>query len=64
MPLNAGEAKVAIAPFSNLTQKERTEILNFYSIYLVRYLSDKIIAHRLNDRNEELIKMLDTMLNK
>ncbi len=54
----------AIAPFPELTQKERTEILNFYSIYLVRYISDKNIAHRLNKMNDELIKMLDSMLNK
>jgi hypothetical protein len=58
------DTNVALAPFVTLSQKERTEILNFYSIYLVRYISDKIIAHRLNKTNEELIKMLDTMLNK
>ena len=64
MAQNTGDANVAIAPFAELTQKERTEILNFYSIYLVRYVSDKIIAHRLNKMNDELIKMLDIMLNK
>jgi hypothetical protein len=64
MVLNAGDANVAIAPFAKLSQKERTEILNFYSIYLVRYISDKNIAHRLNKMNDELIKMLDVMLNK
>ena len=64
MALNAGDANVAIAPFAKLSQKERTEILNFYSIYLVRYISDKNIAHRLNKMNDELIKMLDVMLNK
>ena len=64
MVLNAGDANVAIAPFAKLSQKERTEILNFYSIYLVRYISDKNIAHRLNKLHDELIKMLDVMLNK
>ncbi|HUZ59922.1 MAG TPA: hypothetical protein VMU83_14190 [Hanamia sp.] len=64
MAQNTGDANVAIAPFAELTQKERTEILNFYSIYLVRYISDKNIAHRLNKMNDELIKMLDIMLNK
>jgi hypothetical protein len=58
------DTTVALAPFVTLSQKERTEILNFYSIYLVRYISDKNIAHRLNKMNDELIKMLDTMLNK
>ena len=64
MAQNIVDANVAIAPFAELTQKERTEILNFYGIYLVRYISDKIIAHRLNKKNDELIKMLDIMLNK
>lgn len=64
MVQNTGDATVAIAPFARLTQKERTEILNFYNIYLVRYVSDKNIAHRLNKMNDELIKMLDIMLNK
>jgi hypothetical protein len=58
------DTNVALAPFVTLSQKERTEILNFYSIYLVRYISDKNIAHRLNKMNDELIKMLDIMLNK
>jgi hypothetical protein len=58
------DTNVALAPFVTLSQKERTEILNFYGIYLVRYISDKIIAHRLNKTNDELIKMLDIMLNK
>ncbi len=60
----AGYGNLPIAPFAKLLQKERTEILNFYNIYLVRYISDKIIAHRLNKMNDELIKMLDIMLNK
>ena len=60
----AGYGNLPIAPFAKLTQKERTEILNFYNIYLARYISDKIIAHRLNKMNDELIKMLDIMLNK
>ncbi len=64
MARNTGDANVAIAPFAELTQKERTEILNFYGIYLIRYISDKNIAHRLNKMNDELIKMLDMMLNK
>jgi len=38
------DTAVALAPFVTLSQKERTEILNFYSIYLVRYVSDKVIA--------------------
>jgi len=59
-----GYKNLPIAPFAKLTEKERTEILNFYNIYLIRYISDKIIAHRLNTMNDELIKMLDTMLNK
>ena len=60
----AGYGNMPITPFAKLTQKERTEILNFYNIYLARYISDKIIAHRLNKMNDELIKMLDIMLNK
>jgi hypothetical protein len=60
----AGYRNVPKVPFTKLTQKERTEILNFYNIYLIRYISDKIIAHRLNKINDELIKMLDIMLNK
>jgi hypothetical protein len=64
MAQNIVDANVAIAPFAELTHKERTEILNFYSIYLVRYISDKNIAHRLNKMNDELLKMLDIMLNK
>jgi muconolactone delta-isomerase len=60
----AGYKNVPITPFAKLTQKERTEILNFYNIYLVRYESDKIIAHRLNKMNDGLLKMLDIMLNK
>jgi hypothetical protein len=55
---------VALAPFAELTQKERTEILNFYNIYLLRYISDKNIAARLNKMNDVLIKMLDIKLNK
>ena len=64
MAPHAGDANVTMAPFSKLSQKERTEILNFYSIYLVRYESDKMIAAWLNKKNDELIKMLDIMLNK
>jgi hypothetical protein len=64
MAPHAGDANVTMAPFSKLSQKERTEIMNFYSIYLVRYESDKIIARRLNKKNNELLKMLDIMLNK
>ena len=64
MAWNTGDATVPIAPFAKLTQKERTEILNFYNIYLIRYISDKNIGHRLNKMNDELIKMLDIMLNK
>ena len=60
----AGYGNLPIAPFAKLTQKERTEILNFYNIYLIRYISDKNIGHRLNKMNDELIKMLDIMLNK
>ena len=63
-PLYSIYENVPIAPFAKLSQKERTEILNFYNIYLVRYVSDKNIAHRLNKMNDELIKMLDIMLNK
>ena len=63
-PLYSIYDNVQIAPFAKLSQKERTEILNFYNIYLVRYVSDKNIAHRLNKMNDELIKMLDIMLNK
>lgn len=64
MSLVFGDTTVALAPFAELTQKERTEILNFYNIYLLRYIADKNIARRLNEMNDELIKMLDTMLNK
>jgi hypothetical protein len=60
----ADYGNLPIAPFAKLTQKERTEILNFYSIYLVRYISDKNIAHRLNKMNDGLLKMLDIILNK
>jgi len=62
--MNAGDSNVPIVPFAKLSEKERTEILNFYSIYLSRYESDKILAARLNKMNDELIKMLDSMLNK
>jgi hypothetical protein len=64
MSLVFGDTTVALAPFEELTKKERTEILNFYNIYLLRYIADKNITNRLNKMNDELIKMLDTMLNK
>jgi len=63
-PLLTGDTSIAIASFAELTQKERTEILNFYNIYLAKYLTDKRFVQRLNKTNDELIKMADGMLNK
>jgi len=58
------DTNAVIVPFSELTQKERTEILNFYNIYLVRYYSDKISVEKLNKTNETLITILNKMLDK
>jgi hypothetical protein len=58
------DTNAVIVPFPELTQKERTEILNFYAIYFARYYSDKILVERLNKTNGALITMLNKMLDK
>jgi len=59
-PYDAG----IMAPFPELTQGERTEILNFYSIYRVRYISDKVVIGRLSNLNNHLLSIVEKELNK
>ena len=53
----------SLVPFTGLTKKERTEILNFYSIYLIGNYSDKMVVENLNNINDAVI-MLNKLLDK